>query len=153
MNRKEQQHPLLTRMESTEQSRLGENETNNERIFGTPNTTPYIKDGINNYVVAGNRTAVNPEKTGTKSAGYFELTVCAQKTATVRLRLSDLAPSDDFHPFAGFADILETRQREADEFYKSITPSRVSEDQARVMRQALAGMLWSKQYFFYDVGK
>jgi len=130
-----------------------ENETNNERVFGTPNTTTYVKDGINNYVVQGNRTAVNPENTGTKAAVHFELNVDAQKTATLRLRLTDLAPSGDFHPFTGFADTLKTRQREADEFYKSITPSQVSDDEALVMRQALAGMLWTKQYFFYDVRK
>jgi hypothetical protein len=125
-----------------------DNETNNERIFGKPNTTPYVKDGIDNYVVQGDRTAVNPVKTGTKSAAHYELKVGAQKTGTVRLRLTDLVPLDGFQPFKDFAEILETRQREADEFYKSITPSSVSEDEALVMRQALAGMLWTKQYFF-----
>ncbi len=128
-----------------------ENETNNERIFGTPNASPYVKDGINNYVVKGNRNAVNPEKTGTKSAAHYQLNVGAGKTATIRLRLSDQAPAAIGDPFTGFAEIMRTRQREADEFYKSITPTRVTEDEALVMRQALAGMLWSKQYFFFDV--
>ncbi|MGB0122607.1 MAG: glucosidase, partial [Silvibacterium sp.] len=128
-----------------------ENETNTERIFGTANISPYVKDGINNYVVDVNRESVNPGKTGTKSAAHYEVNVGAGKTATIRLRLSDLAPAAMGDPFKSFAEIMQTRQREADEFYKSITPERVSEDEALVMRQALAGMLWSKQYFFFDV--
>ncbi len=130
-----------------------ENETNNERIFGTANQSPYVKDGINNYVVEGKKDAVNPEKTGTKSAAHYQLNVGAGRAATVRLRLTDAAPAAIGDPFKSFAEILETRKREADEFYKAITPTRVSEDQARVMRQALAGMLWSKQFFFFDVDK
>ncbi len=128
-----------------------ENETNNQRIFGTPNPAPYVKDGINNYVVQGDQGAVNPEKTGTKSAAHYRLKVDAGKTATIRLRLTDLAPAAKGDPFKDFAEIMQTRQREADEFYRSITPARVTEDEALVMRQALAGMLWSKQYFFFDV--
>jgi Mannosylglycerate hydrolase MGH1-like glycoside hydrolase domain len=128
-----------------------ENETNNERIFGTPNASPYVKDGINNYLVQGNHNAVNPEKTGTKSAAHYQLNVGPGQTVSVRLRLSDLAPSAVGDPFQDFAEIMQARQNEADEFYKSITPERVTEDEARVMRQALAGMLWSKQYFFFDV--
>jgi hypothetical protein len=130
-----------------------ENETNNKRVFGTDNASPYVKDGINNYVVEGNHNAVNPEKTGTKCAAHHELNVGAGKTATVRLRLSDLAPTAMGDPFKSFAEIVQTRQNEADEFYRAITPERVSKDEALVMRQALAGMLWSKQYFFFDVDK
>src|SRR5450631_570080 len=130
-----------------------ENETNNERIFGTPNATPYVKDGINNHVVNGNPDSVNPEKTGTKSAAHYQLSVGAGETATIRLRLSDLAPDAKGDPFGSFNEIMQTRKREADEFYKSITPERVSGDEALVMRQALGGMLWSKQYFFFDVDK
>ena len=130
-----------------------ENETNNERIFGTPNQSPYVKDGINNYVVEGKKNAVNPAKTGTKSAAHYQLNVGAGRTATVHLRLTDVAPAAIGDPFKSCAEIIQAHQREADEFYKSITPEHVSEDAARVMRQALAGMLWSKQYFFYDVDK
>jgi hypothetical protein len=130
-----------------------ENETNNERIFGTPNASPYVKDGINNYVVNGKQDAVNPEHTGTKVAAHYQVKVGAGKTATIRLRLTHLAPADMGDPFKSFAEILQTRQREADEFYKSITPEHVTEDEARVMRQALAGMLWSKQYFGFEVDK
>ncbi len=130
-----------------------ENETNNERLFGTANACRYVKDGINNFVVQGSQNTVNPEKTGTKSAAHYQLNVAAGKTATVRLRLSDAAPTAMGDPFKSFAEIIQVRQREADEFYKSITPARVNEDEARVMRQALAGMLWSKQFFFFDVDK
>ncbi|MGC2512133.1 MAG: glucosidase [Acidobacteriaceae bacterium] len=128
-----------------------ENETNNERIFGQPNTSPYVKDGINNYVVNGKREAVNPRQSGTKSSAHYQIGIGAGKTATIRLRLSDLPPAAVGDPFRGFAETMESRKREADQFYKSITPSRVSEDAALVMRQALAGMLWSKQFFFFDV--
>jgi Glycosyl hydrolase family 63 C-terminal domain len=130
-----------------------ENETNNKRIFGTDNTSPYVKDGINNYLVQGDRGAVNPEKTGTKAAAHYQLNVGAAKTTTIRLRLSDLAPVAMGDPFKSYAEIMQTRQSEADDFYSAITPERVSKDEALVMRQALAGMLWSKQYFFFDVDK
>ncbi|MGA7315240.1 MAG: glucosidase [Silvibacterium sp.] len=128
-----------------------ENESNNERLFGRPNDSPYVKDGINNYVVQGNHEAVNPAKTGTKSAAHYQVNVGTGKTATIRLRLNNLAPAEMGDPFKSFAEILQTRRTEADAFYKSITPTRVSEDEALVMRQALAGMLWSKQYFYFDV--
>ena len=130
-----------------------ENETNTERTFGTPNLSPYVKDGINNYVVAQNLSAVNPEKEGTKSAADYQLTVEAGKTATIRLQLTDLAPDGIGDPFNSFAATLQTRLDEADAFYKSIAPERASEDEALVMRQAMAGMLWNKQYFFFDVHK
>jgi Glycosyl hydrolase family 63 C-terminal domain len=130
-----------------------ENETNNQRLFGTANPSPYVKDGINNYVVNGNHDAVNPNKTGTKSAAQYQLNVAAGKTATIRLRLSDQPPSAMGDAFKSFAQIMKTRLGEADEFYKCITPTRVSADEALVMRQALAGMLWSKQFFFFDVDK
>jgi hypothetical protein len=130
-----------------------ENETNNERIFGTPNASPYVKDAINNYVVNGKQDAVNPQRTGTKAAAHHRISVGAGETATIRLRLSDLAPAGIGDPFKSFGPIMQLRQNEADEFYRSVIPERVSEDEARVMRQALAGMLWSKQYFGFDVDK
>jgi len=130
-----------------------ENETNNESLFGTANPTPYVKDGFNDYVVAGRQNALNPDNTGTKASAYYQLRVGAAATAVIRLRLSNAAPGVE-DPFgARFGQILEARRREADEFYLSITPSGVGEDAAKVMRQALAGMLWGKQFFFYDVDK
>jgi hypothetical protein len=130
-----------------------ENDTNNERIFGTPNATPYVKDGINNYVVNGRQDAVNPQNAGTKASAYYRIGVGAGANATIRLRLADLAPAAIGDPFKSFAQTMRLRQQEADEFYRAVTPEKVSEDEARVMRQALAGMLWSKQYFGFDVDK
>ena len=130
-----------------------ENETNNRRIFGTANASPYVKDGINDYIVQGNQNSVNPGKTGTKSSAHYTLNVDAGKTAVIRLRLSDVQPSAMGDPFKSFDTIMQTRRQEADEFYQCITPKHVDEDAALVMRQALAGMLWSKQFFFFDVDK
>ena len=131
-----------------------ENETNNQRIFGTPNNSPYVKDGINNYVVEGKADGVNAAQVGTKAAAHYKLNVGAGKTATIRLRLTDVPPTAVVgNPFNSFASVIKTRQGEADEFYRKVTPSHVSEDEARVLRQSMAGMLWSKQYFFFDVDK
>jgi hypothetical protein len=130
-----------------------ENETNNERIFGKPNASLYVKDGINNFVVAGKQDAINPGLVGTKAAAHYKLEVEPGKSATIRLRLCDLAPSAASNPFESFNATMRKRQHEADEFYHAITPARISEDAALVMRQALAGMLWSKQYFCFDVDK
>jgi hypothetical protein len=130
-----------------------ENETNNERIFGTRNASPFVKDAFNEYVVHGKHDAVNPERKGTKSAAHYQVSVGAGQTATIRIRLSPVAPTTIGDPFSSFAETFQAREREADEFYRSITPARVSEDEARVMRQALAGMLWSKQYFGFDLDK
>ncbi len=130
-----------------------ENETNTERIFGTPNATPYVKDAIDNYVVHGKQDAVNPKHTGTKAAAHYQIAVGAGQTATIRLRLSDVAPAVVGDPFKDFAKTMETRKREADAFYQCVIPPRLSEDEGRVMRQALSGMLWTKQYFGFDVDK
>jgi hypothetical protein len=131
-----------------------ENETNNKRVFGQPNAGQYVKDGINDYVVNGRQSAVNPRATGTKASAHYQVTVNAGATATVRLRLSDRAPTDLLEPFGKqFDDIIQARRSETDAFYRSITPDGVSDDAAEVMRQALAGMLWSKQYFAFEVGK
>ena len=113
----------------------------------------YVKDGINNYVVNGKQDVVNPKGTGTKAAAHYSITVGAGQTAKIRLRLTDLAPTTVSDPFAGFDEIMQSRQKDADEFYQAITPERVSKDEALVMRQALAGMLWSKQYFAFDLHK
>ncbi|HEY6342541.1 MAG TPA: glucosidase [Bryobacteraceae bacterium] len=130
-----------------------ENETNNERIFGKPNASPYVKDGINDYIVYGKREAVNPAHAGTKAAAHYQLNVGAGERATIRLRLTNLAPGSVGDPFKDFSGILERRRSEADEFYKAVTPASATEDQARVLRQAMAGMLWTKQYFGFDVDK
>jgi Mannosylglycerate hydrolase MGH1-like glycoside hydrolase domain len=129
-----------------------ENETNNERLFGTANSTPFVKDGINNYVVAGKQDAVNPNQVGTKATAHYVLTVKAGATEIIRLRLRNIVAGARENPFGTeFQEIIEARRHEADTFYRAMAPAGVSEDAANVMRQALAGMLWSKQYFFLDV--
>jgi hypothetical protein len=130
-----------------------ENETNNQRLFGTPNASPYVKDGISNFVVNGEKDAVNPSHTGTKAAPHYVLTIGAGDYQTIRLRLTRAGVPGLEKPFKLFDDIFVARFNEAEEFYDSITPPAVkaSPDRAHVMRQALAGMLWSKQYYYYDV--
>jgi hypothetical protein len=126
-----------------------ENSTNNERLFpGQPNVTPYVKDGINDFVVLGRQGAVNPGKTGTKAAAHYRRTIGSGQSVTVRLRLTAKGVAVPFGP--EFDAIFATRLKEADEFYRSVTPPSVSPDAASVMRQAIAGMLWSKQFFFFD---
>jgi Glycosyl hydrolase family 63 C-terminal domain len=127
-----------------------ENETNAKRLFGVDNRTPYVKDSINDYIVHGAKTAVNPEYTGTKAAAHYQLTVAARETAVVRLRLAD----SDFQESSAFADfdvIFAQRQREADEFYGTVIPQNLSADAKNVMRQGFGGMLWSKQFYHYVV--
>lgn len=129
-----------------------ENETNTERLFATPNGCPYVKDGVNDYIVKGRREAVNPDKTGTKVSAHYTLSIGGGEAKTVRLLLTDKSPeSQDKNPFSGFDKTVKTRKKEADEFYDSITPPSVDGDSRNVMRQALAGMLWSKQYYYFDL--
>jgi hypothetical protein len=130
-----------------------ENETNSERLFATPNDSPYAKDAIDNYVVHGKHDAVNAKRTGTKVASQYQLNIDGGSTGTIRLRLSDLAPNAMGDPFKNFSKTMEARRRQADAFYKAITPESSTEDEASVLRQASAGMLWSKQFFFFDVDK
>jgi hypothetical protein len=132
-----------------------ENETNNERLFPEyPNASPYVKDGINNYVVHGQQSAVNPDKTGTKVSLYYQISVDPGLTEVIRLRLTGKPSKVKSSPFGNdFDNVLAARLRETDEFYRSVTPPSVSEDAAIVMRQALAGMLWSKQYYLFDADR
>ena len=132
-----------------------ENETNHERLFPGPqkNESLYVKDGINDCVVQGKQSAVNPAKQGTKVAAHYRQVVGSGQSATVRLRLTgqggkNRTSSSGFG--AEFDKTLTLRLQEADEFYKSVTPPSASPDAADVMRQAIAGMLWSKQFYFFD---
>jgi len=129
-----------------------ENETNHARLgLDYPDAGPYLKDGINDYVVNGQQGAVNPDKTGTKVSAHYQVNVKAGETAVIRLRLTNSPPAEQNQPFGkNFAEVLALRLREADEFYQSVTPPAVSADAAQVMRQAIAGMLWSKQYYYWD---
>jgi hypothetical protein len=135
-----------------------ENETNTERLLGMANSIPYVKDGIGNYIVHGKKNAVNPKKTGTKVSAHYPLTLGAGESRTIRLRLGDQPMGDSTKAFGSqfgkaYETVFKARTREADAFYATVIPSSLDPDEARVMRQALAGMLWSKQFFFYDVGK
>ncbi len=129
-----------------------ENETNAERLFGSASQTPYPKDGINDHVIGGAAT-VNPEQQGTKCAFWYRLTVQPGATARLRLRLRPKPPTGTNGPFdkTDFDLVLQRRRAEADEFYQALTPPQASADEALVMRQAFAGMLWSKQFYNYDV--
>jgi len=128
-----------------------ENETNNERLFNGVSVTKYPKDGINDHVVSGAAT-VNPGQAGTKCAFWYTLTVRPEETTVVRLRLRPKPASGDHPSFGpGFDGVLRQRKAEADEFYQALTPEAASADEANVMRQAFAGMLWSKQLYNYQV--
>ena len=128
-----------------------ENETNAERLWGQPNPTPYVKDAFHRYVVSGEKGAVNPAKTGTKAAARYVLEVPAGGVEFVQLRLSKGPASGKFG--AAFEEALRQRLLDADEFYERITPRPLGEDERRVHRQALAGMLWTKQYYYFDLDR
>jgi hypothetical protein len=138
-----------------------ENETNSERVFGLPNNSRHVKDGINDYIVHDRKTAVNAERKGTKASADYHIRVSPGESQTIRLRLSDHIPTVLTETNGGtsspvgndFEQVFDARRKEADEFYSSVIPSSVTADQANVMRQALAGMLWSKQVYNYDVDK
>ncbi|MBS1809126.1 MAG: glucosidase [Acidobacteria bacterium] len=124
-----------------------DNETNARRLYGHE-ANGYYKDGINDYVVNGATNAVNPEQKGTKASAHYVVAVEAGATKTIRLRLAHEA---NRAPFVDFDAIFQQRQREADEFYDTVIPADVCDDNRNVMRQAFAGMLWSKQFYHYVV--
>ena len=154
-----------------------ENETNNARLFNGHNRSPYVKDAFHEYVIRQNKSVVNPDQTGTKMAAHYVLDLAGGQSATLKLRLTDLEPlgsmdsnatavgtisspahqeravevpgTNDFE--AGFDKLFELRKAETDEFYASRIPQHLSDDAKNVMRQAYAGMLWSKQFYHYDV--
>jgi hypothetical protein len=129
-----------------------ENETNSERIFGVPNASPYVKDGIGNYIVHGRREAVNRSRTGTKASAYYRVTVAPGSAVAVDLRLSKAGGTGSAGASAvPIATVLESRRREADEFYDTVIPAATSPDDRLIMRQALASMLWTKQYYNFDL--
>lgn len=128
-----------------------ENETNKQRLYGIPNDIPYVKDGINDHIVKKRKGAVNPKNSGTKAAAHFVLTVGAEASATVNLRLSNQGGFLD--PFGDFDTIFNQRKTEADTFYRRITPSQLPDDMRNIQRQAFAGLLWNKQCYHYNVQK
>ncbi len=130
-----------------------ENETNFRKLFGHENDSTCVKDGIHDYIVHGKKDAVGRAGPGTKGAALYQLNVAPGGSATVRLRLSDSAPSSGKPLDGEFERILATRKHEAEEFYGTVIPDAIAPDRKLVMRQALAGLLWSKQFFHYDVNR
>ncbi|MES2005898.1 MAG: glucosidase [Bacteroidota bacterium] len=134
----------------TDEVLFTENETNQEKLFNRPNASPFVKDAFHDAVILKkNRTALQDRKQGTKCAPVYETTIAGNGTYTIYLRLTKKITED---PFAkGFETIFDKRQKEADDFYGDIFGKNISEELALVKRQAFAGLLWSKQYYHYDV--
>jgi hypothetical protein len=154
-----------------------ENETNFAKLFNGKNRSPFVKDAFHEYLIHGNKSGVNPQQTGTKMAAYYPLQLGPGQSETIKLRLTDMEPlasmerslsvvgtitspghadrpegvpaSNDFG--AGFDGVFSLRQKEADEFYASRVTSELSDDAKSVMRQAFGGLLWSKQFYHYDI--
>ena len=130
-----------------------ENETNNRRLFGADNASSHVKDGINDYVVHGAMEAVNVAGSGTKVASHYRMKIGPGQSTVLKLRLTDIEmASAGTRPFsASFDTTFADRRKEADEFYATVTPPSLTSDAKNVMRQAVAGMLWSKQFYHYVV--
>ena len=154
-----------------------ENETDQARLFGGRNRSPYVKDAFHEYVIRQNKSAVNADQIGTKMAAYYPMEIPSGQSATLKLRLTDLEPLSAMERESGavgivtspghaerseavpgtnnfskgFDRLFELRKSEADDFYASRIPNHLSDDAKNVMRQAYAGMLWSKQFYHYDV--
>ena len=129
-----------------------ENETNTKRLFHYDNGARYTKDAFNDFVVGRRSSAVNPGQTGTKAAAHYDFTVAAGASVTIKVRLTDTAGGSGIAE-PEFGNVFAERQREADEFYSTIIPSHLSLDAQNVMRQAFAGLLWSKQFYHYVVSE
>lgn len=146
------QHPVLGEYtlsaEHAAEFLFTENETNQARLFNVPNRQLYTKDAFHRYVIQGEKTAVNPAQTGTKAAAVLQHTLAPGEIWIIRLRLSKLTAESAFDDFEA---IFARRQHEADAFYAALAGKKLSEDRRRVQRQALAGMLWSKQLYYYDI--
>ncbi len=147
-------HPNLgdytLQCEGTTELLFTENESNAKRLWDQPNPSPYVKDAFHRYVISGETDAVNPAKSGTKAAAHYVLDVPAGGSKVMRLRLGTKLPED---AFGEFDQIFSSRLADADEFYDRITAKNLSEDERQVFRQALAGMLWSKQYYYFDLDR
>jgi hypothetical protein len=130
-----------------------ENETNSERLFGAKNTSPYVKDAFHRYVIGGQTSAVNPELKGTKAAVFYKINVPPGEEISIHLRLHGNQPqlSSAQALSEEFESTFAARKSEADDFYSSIIPSATDDDTGNVMRQAFAGLLWTKQYYRYVV--
>jgi hypothetical protein len=128
-----------------------ENETNTKKLYGTDNWTPYVKDAFHEYLIHRNKDAVNPKQVGTKVAAYYKVNVPAGGEITIRLRLSNEELSAKKSLGKEFDEIFAERMREAEEFFGARLPAGLSADEQNVMRQAYAGLLWSKQFYHYII--
>ena len=129
-----------------------ENESNLDRLWGVANATPFVKDSINGRVVHGQIDIVNPERVGTKAAAHYKFMIPPGKHVSIRLRLTRVGEKQSGNdPFANFDDVFKERRDEADEFYAKLAPPSLHEEHRAIQRQALAGMLWSKQFYHYIV--
>ncbi len=126
-----------------------DNETNNQRMYHRPNDTPFVKDGINNYVVNKEDT-INAEKEGTKAAVWLKATIKAGESKTFKVRLSKRSIED---PWAAFEEIVVQRQAETDRYYAQLAPKSLSTSQKGLLRSAMGGLLWTKQFYYLDVYK
>lgn len=130
-----------------------ENETNNQRLFNAANASPFVKDAFHRYLINGEKGAVNPEHHGTKAAIHYKLTVPAggERTVNLRLQMKKTATQSQLALGPEFTETLARRKQEADDFYATVIPSCADPDTRNIMRQAFAGMLWTKQYYHYVV--
>jgi hypothetical protein len=148
-------HPILGAYrlycEAADELLFTENDTNLQRLYHVPNPAPYVKDAFDRYLVQGEQAAVNPLHHGTKAAALYRRTVPPGATATIRLRLTRVGDGETSSSFGDFNRLFDLRQGEADAFYAAIQPPDLDDDSRRVQRQALAGMLWSKQFYHYIV--
>jgi len=126
------------------------NETNRERLYGEENPSPYVKDGINDYVVNGQADAVNPEGTGTKAAAHVYTEIPSGEARTVEVRFT---PERKTRPFVHCDRLIDDRRAEADAFYDTVQRDDLSDEDERIQRQAFAGLMWSKQFYHYDVDR
>src|SRR6476620_3019011 len=138
--------------EGADEILFAENESNAERLWCLPSATPFVKDSINSYVVHGNKKAVNPACVGTKAAAIYKIDIPPRESRTIRLRLKRITKGEkSLQAFANFDDLFTKRAHEADEFYAALAPTCLTKEHCAIQRQALSGMLWSKQFYHYIV--
>ena len=139
--------------EGSPQLLFTENETNKSKLFNSENESPYVKDGINDYIVHGVKAAVNSAASGTKGSAHYRATLAPGASFSTWLRLTNVSPSSGQPLDGNFQRTLHERRTEADEFYRTVIPDPIAPDHKNVMRQALAGVLWSKQFYHYDLNR
>ncbi|WP_234737209.1 MGH1-like glycoside hydrolase domain-containing protein [Tellurirhabdus bombi] len=148
-------HKLLGKFklycDSADELLFCENETNAQRLYGTPNKSMYCKDGINNFIVDDDRKQVNPNQIGTKAAARYTRTVQPGEALTIRLRFSNLTQLNQ--PFADFDQLFDQRKNEADEFFDDLQRNVPDAELRAIQRQAYAGMMWNKQFYYYNVNE